>query len=185
MIKQFLRRLLRPKGKAVKVIVDGENLFHSLKELNRGDTEVSKLLASSKEILARGEEIKEIYFFGTYREDDSSQNLFRKALKRNAGAKVIMKREKAIISGMTWKSRVDPYIIVEIMETTWQPEYGKIILYSGDSDFEAPLRKVKERGIKSVVISSRSSFSRELRAAADQIIYLEDFLTKIAGKEVA
>ncbi len=185
MIKRLLRRLLRPKGRAVKVIVDGENLFHSLKELNRGDTEVSKLLASSKEILARGEEIKEIYFFGTYREGDSSQNLLRKALRRDAGVKVIMKREKAIISAMAWKSRIDQYINVEIMMTTWQPEYGKVILFSGDSDFEAPLRKIKEWGIKSVVISSRSSFSRELRAAADQIIYLEDFLTKIAGKEVA
>ncbi|MDP1538766.1 MAG: NYN domain-containing protein [bacterium] len=185
MIQRLLRRLLRPKGRAVKVIVDGENLFHSLKELKRGDIEVSELLASSKKILKRGEEIKEIYFFGTYREDDSSQDLFRKALKRNAGVKVIMKREKAIISGMTWKSRVDPYIIVEIMETTWQPEYGKIILYSGDSDFEAPLRKVKERRIKSVVISARNNLSRELKAAADEVIYLEDFLTKIAGEKVA
>jgi len=175
MIKQFLRRLRRPKAKAVKIIVDGENLLHTLKELKREDIEISKLLANSKEI----------YFFGTYREGDSSQNLLRKALKRDAGVKVIMKREKAIISAMTWKSRIDQYINVEIMMTTWQPEYGKVILFSGDSDFEAPIRKIKEWGIKSVVISSRSSFSRERRAAADQIIYLEDFLTKIAGEEVA
>ena len=185
MIKQFLRRLRRPKTKAVKVIVDGENLLHTLKELKREDIEVSKILASSKEILKKGEEIKEIYFFDTYHEGDLSQGLLRKALKRDTRAKVIMKREKAIISAMAWKSRIDQYINVEIMMTTWQPEYGKVILFSGDSDFEAPLRKIKEWGIKSVVISSRSSFSRELRAAADQIIYLEDFLTKIAGKEVA
>ena len=86
---------------------------------------------------------------------------------------------------MTWKSRIDPYINVEIMVTTWQPEYGKIILFSVDSDFEASLRKIKEWGIKSAVISSRSSLSKELKAAADQVIYLEDFLTKIAGEEVA
>ena len=184
MIKQFLRRLLRPKGRVVKVIVDGENLFHSLRELKREDIEISKLLANSKEILARGEEIKEIYFFGTYREGDSSQNLLRKALKRDAGVKVIMKREKEIISAMTWKSRIDQYINVEIMMTTWQPEYGKVILFSGDSDFEAPIRKIKEWGIKSVVISSRGSLSKELKAVADQVIYLEDFLAKIAGKEV-
>jgi len=98
MIKQFLRRLLRPKGRVVKVIVDGENLFHSLRELKREDIEISKLLANSKEILARGEEIKEIYFFGTYREGDSSQNLLRKALKRDAGVKVIMNEKRQLLA---------------------------------------------------------------------------------------
>lgn len=185
MLKQLLRRFWRPKARAVKVIVDGENLRHTLRELKREEIEVSKILANSKEILKKGEEVKEIYFFDTYREDDSSQNLIRKSLKRETKAKVIMKREKAIISGMTWKSRIDPFIIVEIMETTWQPEYGKIILFSGDGHFEAPLRKIKEWEIKSVVISFKSHLSRELMAVADQVIYLEDFLTKIAEKEVA
>jgi len=183
MIKEFLRSLRRPKGKAVKVIVDGENLLHSLKNLQKEEIDVSKIIASSKKLLKKGEGIREVYFYDTYREGDLNQAFLKKELKKNNNAKVIMKLEKAIISGMTRKSRVDPYIIVEIMETTWQPEYGKIILYSGDSDFEAPLKKIKEWGIKSVVISSRSSLSRELKAVANQIIYLEDFLTKIDEKE--
>lgn len=185
MIKQFLRRLRRPRVKAVKVVVDGENLLHALKELKRGDIEVSKVLASSKDLLEANERIKEIYFYDTYREGDLNQAFLRKELKKNTNAKVIIKLAKAIISGMTRKSRIDPYIIVEIMETTWQPEYRKVILYSGDSDFEVPLKKIKKWGIKSVVISSKSSLSKELKTVADQVIYLEELLAKIAGEMVA
>jgi uncharacterized protein (TIGR00288 family) len=79
---------------------------------------------------------------------------------------------------MKRKARTDPAIIVEIMETGHQPDYGVVVLFSGDSDFEDPLRAIKKRGRKAVVVSVEAHLSRELRTVADAIIPLENLIAK-------
>lgn len=169
------------KGKGVKYIIDGENLQISLRWLNKEldkDSDILEVINNSKKYLdkGKGEEVKEIYFFDTLWSDDNrDQTALRKRLKKN-NIKVVSKRGKIIISGMTKKSRADSWINVEIMKTITQTSIRKIFLFSGDSDFEAPLREVKRRGIKSVVVSSHYDISRELKVASDQVIYLEELV---------
>lgn len=168
------------RGKGVKYIIDGENLRISLRRLNEELNEGGDILGvinNLKKYLDKGEGIKEIYFFDTLWSDNNrDQMALRKRLKKN-NVKVVLKRGKVIISGMTKKSRADSWINVEIMKTITQTSIRKVLLFSGDSDFEAPLREVKRWGIKSVVISSHHDISRELKAVSDQVIYLEELLS--------
>lgn len=184
MVKEFLRKIWRSKrGGAAKVIIDNENLFYVLKQLKKEGVEIPEILASLREFLGNDGHIKDIYFYDTLRESDLNQRRLKKELARKK-VKVIMEPPKVIISGMTRKSMVDPLIIVEIMRTIQQLDYGKIFLFSGDSDFEEPLKEIKKWGIKSTVIGSRINLSRELKAVADQIIYLEELLARIPEEMV-
>ena len=172
-----LYREIRKRGNAVKVIIDGENLLHSLKTLNREGVEIPEILTALKRFLKNDEKIGAAYYFETFRKEDLQQQSLRKELKRN-GVKVVFKPAKEIIGGMRRKSRTDPAIIVEIMETGHQPDYGVVVLFSGDSDFEDPLRAIKKRGRKAVVVSVEAHLSRELRTVADAIIPLENLIAK-------
>jgi uncharacterized LabA/DUF88 family protein len=55
----------------------------------------------------------------------------------------------------------------------------KIILFSGDSDFNYLVKKLKDLGKYIVVYSSRKMLSWELKLNANQYIFLEDIKNKI------
>lgn len=178
---RFLRRLGKSEGKKeIKVIIDGENLVKSLVQMGREDNDLLVIIGNLKRFLEEGEVIGEIYFFATHRVGDRQQEALSKRLRRK-GVKVVLKPEKMIIQGMTRKSRIDAWITTEIMATiianvTKRRRFGKIFLFSGDSDFEAPLRAAKKRGIQPTVISHKNNLSRELRTVASQTISLEKLL---------
>lgn len=172
-----LCRKIQKRGKVVKVIIDAENLLHSLKILNRGDVEIPEILTTLKCFLKKENKIGATYYFETLRKEDLQQQGLRKELKRN-GVEAVFKPAKEIIAGMRRKARTDPAIIVEIMKTIQQPDYGVVVLFSGDSDFEEPLWEIKRWGIKVVVISAKTNLSRELRKVAGKIIPLEDLIAK-------
>jgi len=164
-----VRRLKRRKG-AVKIIIDGENLLKSLKRLGRADIDILDLISNLKI-----KDEKEIYFFATRLMGDHQQEALVKRFKKN-GVEVILKRVKVIIGGMTKKSRIDPWIGTEIAKTATQKNIRRIVLFSGDSDFQSSIEYVKECGIEVAVVSSKNDLSKELMAVADQVIYLEKLL---------
>jgi len=49
----------------------------------------------------------------------------------------------------------------------------EIVLFSGDSDFEYLIKKLKDRGQKTTIIASKSTVSWELKLAASQMVFLE------------
>ena len=55
----------------------------------------------------------------------------------------------------------------------------EIIIFSGDSDFQYLVRKLKDAGIKVIVYSSRKTISWELKLEASEVIYFEDIKEKI------
>ena len=50
----------------------------------------------------------------------------------------------------------------------------EVIIFSGDSDFQYLVGKLKNAGLKVIVYSSRKTISWELKLAASEVIYLED-----------
>lgn len=54
-----------------------------------------------------------------------------------------------------------------------------IILFSGDSDFQYLVGKLKDMGLKVIIYSSRKTISWELKLEASEIIYLEDIKERI------
>lgn len=50
----------------------------------------------------------------------------------------------------------------------------EFVLFSGDSDFEYLIKKLKDVGKKVVIYSSRKTISWELKLSASKYIYTED-----------
>ena len=55
----------------------------------------------------------------------------------------------------------------------------KIILFSGDSDFQYLVKKLKDLSKKVIVFSSRRTISWEVKLEASEYIYLEDIKKEI------
>lgn len=58
-------------------------------------------------------------------------------------------------------------------------DFSEIILFSGDSDFDFTLKKLRDLGKKTVVISSKRTLSWELKLASSRLIYLENIKDEI------
>ena len=56
-------------------------------------------------------------------------------------------------------------------------EVTTLVLYTGDRSFRDLVNRAKQRGIRVVVVSHRGRLSWELRADADQVVFLDDDLT--------
>lgn len=66
-----------------------------------------------------------------------------------------------------WKSNLDVELALEMVEI--KDKYDTAILISGDSDFAAPIDKIKEAGKRIIVISTRGRIAKELLERAKYI----------------
>jgi uncharacterized LabA/DUF88 family protein len=61
-------------------------------------------------------------------------------------------------------------------------EIDEIILFTGDSDFQYLIKKLKDIGKKVIIFSSRKTISWEIKLEATEHIYLEDIKDEIMRK---
>jgi len=61
-------------------------------------------------------------------------------------------------------------------------EIDEIILFTGDSDFQYLVKKLKDLGKRVVIFSSRKTISWEIKLEASGFIYLEDIKDQIIRK---
>ena len=78
---------------------------------------------------------------------------------------------------MAEKSKTKVYIDGANMFYTQRKD--EIIIFSGDSDFQYLVRKLKDASKKVSVYSSRKTISWELKLEASNIFYLEDIKNQI------
>lgn len=76
-----------------------------------------------------------------------------------------------------YKSNCDVEITTDILLE--RAEIDEIILFSGDSDFQYLIKKLKDLGKKVVIFSSRKTISWEIKLEASEYIYLEDIKDQI------
>ena len=77
-----------------------------------------------------------------------------------------------------YKSNCDVEITTDILLE--RKEVDGIILFTGDSDFQYLIKKLKDTGKKVVIFSSRKTISWEIKLEATDYIYLEDIKDQIA-----
>jgi len=58
-------------------------------------------------------------------------------------------------------------------------EVDEIILFTGDSDFQYLIKRLKDIGKKVIIFSSRKTISWEIKLEATEYIYLEDIRNRI------
>lgn len=76
-----------------------------------------------------------------------------------------------------YKANFDVEITADILLD--KSKIDEIIIFSGDSDFQYLVRKLKDAGKKVSVYSSRKTISWELKLEASNIFYLEDIKNQI------
>lgn len=156
---------------AMTLLKKGKNLPQSVKvdleklifALTLGSTIVSKSIYLERKQILDAEASKK-------------QDGFTFYLKK-AGFNVVTKEMKTINlpgGNQRNKNNFDVEIAVDVCRHIWRRDCNEIILISGDSDFAYLLKEAKKTGIKTTVVSTAATVSRELRECSDRLIILDD-----------
>ncbi len=109
------------------------------------------------------------------RHNTDNQDKFFTFLKRNnfilitKPLKVI--KAEDISKGDIRKANFDVEIAVDVMEML--DKFDTLVLFSGDSDFDYLLRKLKKKNKNTIVISTKHHISKELINSSDKYIDLK------------
>jgi uncharacterized LabA/DUF88 family protein len=79
-----------------------------------------------------------------------------------------------------YKSNCDVEMATDILLE--RKEVDEIILFTGDSDFQYLIKKLKDIGKRVAIFSSRKTISWEIKLEATKYTYLEDVKDKIMRK---
>ena len=167
----------------VKVYIDGANMFYTQKKIGWSFDwkKIKNQLENNKEVLEWR------YYVGVKKDDDG----MRKYLKYlNAiGLNTITKPLKKIKVGTDdkrlndnqgnyiYKANFDVEMTTDILLD--KAKIDEITIFSGDSDFQYLVRKLKDAGLKVTVYSSRKTISWELKLEASQVIYFEGMKERV------
>lgn len=162
--------MIKPKA---KIYIDGANLFYTQKQIgwNISWIKVKKYLSKNSQII----EIR--YYTGVKKNDIKMSNYLNYLDK--IGITTITKPIKIIktSNGNVFKSNFDVEMTTDILLD--RILIDKIILFTGDSDFNYLIKKLKDLGKYIVIYSSRKMLSWELKLNASQYIFLEDIKNEI------
>ncbi|MBD2604203.1 NYN domain-containing protein [Plectonema radiosum NIES-515] len=79
------------------------------------------------------------------------------------------------------KANLDIEIVVDMFNTVEQ--YDRVVLFSGDGDFERAIELLRGKNTYITVVSTEGMIARELRNATDRYIDLNDIRDKIEKTE--
>lgn len=173
------------KSKA-KVYIDGANMFYTQKKLS-WFIDWKKV----KDFLEENREILEIRYYTGLKVNDEKMASFLRYLD-NVGITPFTKPIKVIKINSNYpskklynyseiyKSNCDVEMTTDIFLE--RKEIDEIILFTGDSDFQYLIKKLKNIGKKVIIFSSRKTISWEIKLEATKYTYLEDIKDKIIRK---
>lgn len=114
-------------------------------------------------------------FWYTGLKDAQDQRGFRDALI-NLGytvrTKILKEFYDDIAKRFSQKANLDIEIVVDMFNTVEQ--YDRIVLFSGDGDFERAIELLRSKNTHITVVSTEGMIARELRNATDRYIDLND-----------
>lgn len=159
---KFKRRL------KAKVYIDGANIFYTQKALKWFID-----FKRAKNYLIKKWDIVGIKYYTGVKESDKKMASFLRYLD-NIGIEPVTKPLKKIKNQerIMFKSNFDVEMTMDILLE--RQTYNVCILFSGDSDFHALVKKLRDFGKIVVIVSSRKMISWELKLSVDQYLFLED-----------
>jgi uncharacterized LabA/DUF88 family protein len=162
----------------VKVYIDGANMFYAQKHLS-WNLDWGKI----KDLLEKDKEIVEWRYYVAVKEGDEKMLGYLRYLNAIGFSAITKPLKKIKISAASeeisyiYKANFDVEITADILLE--KSKLDEIIMFSGDSDFEYLVKRLKDLGRKVRVYSSRKTISWELKLAASAVVYLEDLKEKI------
>lgn len=159
-----------------KNYIDGANMFYTQKKLGWSFDwkKIKNLMEKEKEALDWR------YYVGVKKDDEGMRKYLKylNAIGFNTFTKPLKKIK--ISDGETkyiYKANFDVEITADILLN--KAKIDEIIIFSGDSDFQYLVGKLKDTGLKVIVYSSRKTISWELKLEASEVVYFEDIKEKI------
>jgi uncharacterized LabA/DUF88 family protein len=146
----------------ISVFVDGANFFYMQKKLGWW-IDPKKLLDFVK---TKGEIVDAVYYVGVEAPPEARQQGFLNFLGR-VGFSLETKTLKTIIQddgSEKKKANLDIEIVLDMFNTI--EHYDMAVLLSGDGDFERPLRLLKARGKRFLILSTQGFIAKEIREVA-------------------
>lgn len=159
----------------VFVAIDAANLESSVKSLGWWVDYIKLKNLFDKEKLV------EIRHYCVHHNTDNQNNFFT-FLKKN-GYKLITKPLKIIKSGNNAeaggrKANFDVEIAIDAVEMA--DKFDILVLFSGDSDFNCLIEKLKQKGKRSIVVSTKKHISKELILSSNKYIDLKKLKSLIS-----
>lgn len=156
-IMQYSSLLRWNKTDQLFVVIDAANLEKSSQSLNM-KVHYTRL----KRLFRESSDLKEIRFYTATFSTTTHQG-FLESLRRR-GYQLVTKPIKEIanknIEGKIRKANFDVEITMDVLDHL--NEFDVLILFSGDSDFECLVKRIRDRGKKVFVFSTRYHISKEL-----------------------
>ena len=160
----------------IKIYIDGANIFYAQKKMgwSLDWVKIKNQINREKEVLEWR------YYVGVKKDDEKMQRYLRylNAIGFYAFTKPLKKiKIRDGETGYIYKANFDVEIATDILLD--KSKVDEIIIFSGDSDFEYLVKRLRDTGKKVSIFSSRKTISWELKLAASSIGYLEDMEGKI------
>ncbi|MGY4632219.1 LabA-like NYN domain-containing protein [Thermostichus sp. OS-CIW-29] len=156
----------------VSIFIDGNNMFYA-QQKNGWFFDPRRVLDYFVRSQPNVELVNAFWYTGI--KDPHDQRAFRDALI-SMGFTVrtkILKEYRDEDSGRySQKANLDIEIVIDMFNTVGQ--YDRIILFSGDGDFERAVELLRSKNTLITVVSTEGMIARELRNATDRYIDLND-----------
>ncbi|MGQ9836962.1 MAG: LabA-like NYN domain-containing protein [Cyanobacteriota bacterium] len=156
----------------VSIFIDGNNMFYA-QQKNGWFFDPRRVLEYFAKSQPNVELVNAFWYTGI--KDPHDQRAFRDALI-SLGFTVrtkLLKEYRDDDSGRySQKAKLDIEIVIDMFNTVEQ--YNKIVLFSGDGDFERAVELLRSKNTLITVVSTEGMIARELRNATDHYIDLNE-----------
>jgi len=152
------------------VFIDGNNLFHSARQLGF-EVDYSRLLGV---LVGKDRELLRAFFYTGVDENADRQRGFLHWMRRN-GFRVVQKAVKLERDGSR-RARLEVEITTDML--AYADKVDLIMLVSGDEDFAYPLQTLANKGVRVEVAGFRSAMSNRIMDAADRYLELDQLVER-------
>jgi uncharacterized LabA/DUF88 family protein len=160
----------------LSIFVDGNNMFYA-QQKNGWFFDPRRVL----EYFTKEPELMLINaFWYTGLKDTQDQRGFRDALISlgyTVRTKILKEYYDDTSGRYSQKANLDIEIVVDMFNTVDQ--YNRVVLFSGDGDFERAIELLRSKNTHITVISTEGMIARELRNVTDRYIDLNDIRDRI------
>jgi len=165
----------------LSIFVDGNNMFYA-QQKNGWFFDPKRVLNYFKTEIAGIELVNAFWYTGI--KDAQDQRGFRDALISlgyTVRTKILKEYYDDNSGRLSQKANLDIEIVIDMFNTVEQ--YDRVVLFSGDGDFERAIELLRSKSTHITVVSTEGMIARELRNATDRYIDLNDIRSEIEKLE--
>jgi uncharacterized LabA/DUF88 family protein len=165
----------------LSIFVDGNNMFYA-QQKNGWFFDPRRVLEYFKHEQSETNLINAFWYTGL--KDPQDQRGFRDALISlgyTVRTKILKEYYDDSSGRYSQKANLDIEIVVDMFNTVDQ--YDRVVLFSGDGDFERAIELLRSKNTHITVVSTEGMIARELRNATDRYIDLNDIREVIEKAE--